>query len=571
MNFEITSIGRVKEEAQPAVAISGVEEIVSLSTPYLFGVGMVFLMALIYIWTWVGLFPGIGPGITGLGLAAAVLTILAVFFMRGRMTKRLSVAVAAPICVLVLAGLGSVRILDTSYDGLAYHQSAVLALQNGWKPIFGSLLGASLWENHYPKASWIVGAALSSSFQSVEAMKAQNVTFMLAAFCLAFAAIRACFPGLQRGIAILFAFVVAANPVSLYQAMTAYNDGLMASQITCAVALAVIAARTRDKTSVSALVLLLPYIINLKFTSAVYVAVLWTSMLAILVGWRMKDAAKFMIAPTAAACLSGIFLFGVDPYVTNFLAHGHPFYPVQGAGKVDIMANNLPSAFIGKSYIYKLLAGLFGVPDWAGKDQLAISTVPRLWYFKAFRGYDVRVGGFGPILCAVTVMLATGLMTCGRFTVRQWKLLAIALAIVISGVINPEAWWARYVPQLWAGFAGFALMLIIAPPSRTFARWLGVGVLSAMALNSLGIGAVASASVLERDREWRAALSKWVAQSNSAPLGIYLGTHSATWARLDSFGVRYSLVGNVSDCVDTVPLLPPPVSYLSTAKVCEKR
>ncbi len=235
------------------------------------------------------------------------------------------------------------------------------------------------------------------------------------------------------------------------------------------------------------------------------------------------------------------------------------------------MVHNLPSAFIGKSYIYKLFAGLFGVPDWAGKEQIAISIIPRLWYFLAFRGYDVRIGGFGPVLCAVTAMLAAGLLTCGRFTVQQWKIIAIASAIIVSGLINPEAWWARYVPQLWLAFAGFALVLITPPPSRKVARWLGAAVLSVMALNSLGIAAIAGASVLERDREWRAALSKWAVQSNSAKLRVYLGTHNATWARLDSFGVRYSLVADANDCVDGVLLLPPPVSHLSTALICGKK
>lgn len=571
MNLETTGVRRMKEKALAAQSVSDPEGIVILSTPYLFGTGMVFLMTLIYVFTWAGLIFGIKPGITGLGFAAATLTILAVFFMQGRLTKRQSVAVVVPLCIFVLAGLGSIRILDSSYDGLAYHQSAVLVLQNGWKPFVGVFLGDSLWENHYPKASWMVGAALSNLFQSVEAMKAQNVAFLPAAFCLVFAATSVCFPRLKRITATLFAFVVAANPVTLYQLMTGYNDGLMASQITCSIALAVIAARTRDKTSVLALALLLPYVLNLKFTAVVYVAVLWIGMVAILVGWRRKDLASFMIVPITVACLAGVFVFGSDPYVTNYLTHGHPFYPVQGPGKVDIMVHNLPSAFLGKSYIYKLFAGLFGVPDWVGKEQIAISMVPRLWHFLAFRGYDVRIGGFGPVLCVVTAMLAAGLLACGRFTVQQWKIIAIASAIIVSGLINPEAWWARYVPQLWLAFAGFALVLITPPPSRTIARWLGVIVLSVMALNSLGIAAIAGASVIERDREWRAALFKWAVQSNSAKLWVHLGNHNATWARLDSFGVRYSLVTDANDCVDGVLLMPPPVSHLSTAKVCGKK
>ncbi len=68
----------------------------------------------------------------------------------------------------------------------------------------------------------------------------------------------------------------------------------------------------------------------------------------------------------------------------------------------------------------------------------------------AFARPDVRVGGWGPLFGAILILAAAALI--GLFFVsRRIALVALGLiaAILAISLLNSEAWWARYTPQLW--------------------------------------------------------------------------------------------------------------------------
>ena len=95
----------------------------------------------------------------------------------------LAATVAALACVA--AGLAASVFPDNSWDGLAYHQEAVLRLAAGWNPLFESSgsygTGEELYLDHYAKGPWIAAAAVLKATGHVEAGKAFNLTTMLAA------------------------------------------------------------------------------------------------------------------------------------------------------------------------------------------------------------------------------------------------------------------------------------------------------------------------------------------------------------------------------------------------------
>ena len=538
---------------------------------YGIGLGLILLMAMIYISSWVGLLFNTRPGVYLFAIAAVVSALFVILLLHGPKFSRIITGLFVPLCIILAAGMFANTILDSSYDGLMYHQSAVLAIQSGWRPFFEPLSTSSLWLNHYPKASWVVGATFSNIFHSVEAMKAQNIVFIVAAWSLSFAAFQACLSRLHWGYALLFSTVVAANPVSIYQAMTGYNDGLLASQITCLVALTFLALEPQRRLCVVALALLIPYTVNLKFTATIYVIALSLGLFVVLFIYRMRTAAKFLAPSIIAGCIFGIFIFGIDPYITNFWSHGHPFYPVQGIGKVDIMTSNLPGNFVGKNYLYKMFYGSFGVPAaWRPElNDVLISIVPRLWYFLAFKFADVRVGGFGPILSVLVLLLIFGFATSRKLTKNQWQLIFVSMLLAVSGLINPEAWWARYVPQMWIAFAGLALVLVITPSFTIVPKSLGNIALCVMVLNSLSIGVVAGTSFFANDLIWRTVLASLAAESQKEPINVYFSDHSAVRKRLDSFGVRYTLVENSKNCKDGTSLIPQPNSALTKVMICK--
>lgn len=194
--------------------------------------------------------------------------------------------------------------------------------------------------------------------------------------------------------------------------------------------------------------------------------------------------------------------------------------------------------------------------------------VPNWRYFEAFTAPDVRLGGFGPLLGLITLVIAVGISLCGRFNPNQWKIVFVSALLLISGLINPEAWWARYVPQIWLAFVGLTLVLIASDSRQRYVKWFGVIALSLMAINSIGVAGVTTAAAYSRSNLWRTTLTELATAPGTKLQQIYIGNHIATTTRLDAFNVKYRLVPNQRDCSNPAPLIPVPRSYLSTALKC---
>jgi hypothetical protein len=144
---------------------------------------------------------------------------------------------------------------------------------------------------------------------------------------------------------------------------------------------------------------------------------------------------------------------GYTPYVTNLLQGHHVFYPVMGETSVNIIANMTPKALEGHSTIAKLAyslaaetsnscqkceAGRLKVPFTVRSAEARGATIP-----------DPRTGGFGPLFSAALLLAATLVIQAARARALTVTLATALMLIIGSVLINPEAWWARYAPQLW--------------------------------------------------------------------------------------------------------------------------
>lgn len=534
---------------------------------YAMGIGIVMLLGLIYITTFISIWIGIKPGAPALLLSIT----LDYYFLRGISKDKvfnIKFGLIAPILFFAFSGLLSNSILDSSYDGLAYHQTAVLNLMSGWNPLENDLPGL-IWVNSYPKASWEVGATLANIFGSVEAMKAQNIISIIAAYLLTYSVIRRFFSGIRFSHALFISLAVAANPVALYQSFTGYNDGLLGSQITCLVALLILSNSINGKSALVGLIILIPFILNIKFTAVPYVGMLCFSYMVYLVTTQRWVVARYACLAITISIASGIIIFGANPYLFNTIQHGHPFYPVMGIGKVDIMSMNLPIALREHGYLFKLFSGLFSAPiSWINGELFFFFPIfPHPYYFKVFTAADIRVGGFGPLFGLVICLVFAGSLINRKLSHSQKLLISIGIIIIITGLINPESWWARYVPQLWLGISCIAMSMIIS--TSVLKSRIGYIAFALMIVNSIGVEGVSLASTISKNYFWRESLQKISDEAiKNSTLYVYQGDHLATWARLDRFHIKYSIVSTKLDCKIISPLLPKPRSYLSDAQIC---
>jgi len=286
----------------------------------------------------------------------------------------------------------------------------------------------------------------------IEIGKMFNLLLLAASFFLSVAAMLTAFPT-KKGRAVLVSLLAAFNPVVLTQATSYYIDGQLGSLILIICALGYLLFKQYRSLVLFTLCAALMLLAQIKFTALVYAVLLGCGLLILFFFYDRQRKWKSLLGWLSVSLLITVVIVGFNPYVTNTLSKGHPFYPLSGKGAVDIMTSNSPHNFKEINALQKLGTSLF--------SKSANIATPNDTTFKwpftvtfdelmVFYGPDVRVSGMGPLfggvllLCCLLLFL---LLTSDR--AKSKPFLVISALLLLTVIVNPESWWARYVPQLW--------------------------------------------------------------------------------------------------------------------------
>ncbi len=404
-----------------------------------------------------------------------------------------------PLALVLLSILVSAYFYDVSYDGQAYHQEAVIQLANGWNPYWDDPLPESvnqaIWVNHYAKGMETIQASIYAAFGNIEAGKATNMMLWMGSFFLVVSCIG--YMGwlpLKKGV--LLGALFASNPVVMNQLITHYVDGVLASLLLCLLAVGICMVRRPERRHLLVFTFIIVLIVNVKFTAIVYVVLIAGGFLLWLVFQKKWPVFKvFLLVSLVAGVIS--VAVGYNPYVTNTVGYGHPFHPLMGKETVDIMVINTPADFKGKSELQRFFISLFSrteivypwdvnvaklkIPFAIYEDEI-IST-PRV---------DCRLGGFGPFFSGI-LLLAVVLLVIqyrkGKNKLVFYGIMWFIAITIISFIIMPESWWARYVPHFW--FMPLAIVLgaeVLLPGGHRFLKgWLYVAVVLNIGFSFAGV------------------------------------------------------------------------------------
>lgn len=348
---------------------------------------------------------------------------------------------------------------DFSWDGQAYHMEAVRHLINGWNIYHGTPLNNddsihSLWLNSYPKATWMYGAALYPVTGSLLSCKSYMLILSIANFLLSRDIVRNYITDKWFGRGVMFALV--ANPVVCAQFWSTYLDGAM--YLAClAISLllinVIIDGYKRDVIALALVTSMIAY--NFKFTAVAYVGIIWLCFsLYILI--NRKAYAKKVTVMAVMFTLGGLMIIGYNPYVTNFIHGGHPFWPLRGTHDLqDVIQFCGNDEFVKQNRLLKMGESFFA------KSSNEVATLENIEYkfpftiykteFKALLSTDCRIGGFGvwfggilifSIIATFSIIKKINLKINNGF-------LWLILFLIGSVVINPESWVARYAPQTY--------------------------------------------------------------------------------------------------------------------------
>ncbi|KIL41895.1 hypothetical protein SD70_04630 [Gordoniibacillus kamchatkensis] len=447
--------------------------------------------------------------------------------------------------VLFLCGfLVSGHFYDLSYDGQSYHQEAIIHLAEGWNPVYDKELalptGQSIWINHYAKASEIAAATVYKATGLLEHSKVMNLLAMAASGLLSLAALLSLRPE-RRVAAWAVAFLLALNPVAVYQSFTFYVDGLLGSLLLCLLALGTLIVMRPGWLLLAAYTLAMIMVMNIKFTAIGYAGVLTAGLLIALYMSEQFAALKRLFRVAAIGAIIGVLIVGYNPYVTNTLRDGHPFYPLAGENAIDVVKNFTPRNLERMNRFEQVAASYFGVPMGNSTDK---KPTQFQWPFTftakelpTFAETDVAVAGFGPLFSGALVLAL--IVFALAFRKRPGITLAavgVVAVLAVSAFLNPAAWWARYVPQFWV-IPLVGVWLAFCLNGSRVVHAAGFALAAVIAVNALLVSGI----FVTKQWAWSEQLRNQLAQLQSVPQPVK-ADFTYSWSnreRLKAYGIAF--------------------------------
>lgn len=514
-----------------------------------FGIAVVFAV--------IGFALGVAVGAWIL-VAAALGAVLAAFLGRRAQTgsaRRAGITALTAVLIVVACVLAVRGTADTSVDGRQYHGEAVWALVDRWNPIRDAPLPYTADQrpdriNSFPKAIWILEAAVVDAGGSVANVKGIGVAVAVATALIAWGVFMAL--GVRKLASSILAITVALNPVAGAQFPTKMVDGVIADLLAIAVLLTVLLCvrRRSDVVVVLALMVSVILMVNTKYSGVSYaVAILMPTAVSgcLLVGRRGRSLLR-PVVPILCALTVGVVFVGWNPYVTNTIRHHNPLYILVGDGSVDPSGSMTVGAMKRASEPERLLRSLASRSSTSPQHpQLRWPLVPSASEWTAFRKPGIPIGGFGPLffgglLGGLAILFVAARLRDGWPPVSR-VLLVSAGAVFLTWAISPSAWIARLAPQLWLVplFAATAVML------ATPRRWLRVGALVVVLILSVdAIGVARSAFVWGQRNTTRENASLARVRRLPGPLTVAFTSFTiAEERRLRSRGIAFRTVDHV--------------------------
>lgn len=427
---------------------------------------------------------------------AFIITILEFYFINKKWLniKQMLGCVLLGIILLIVIVILASKTYDLTWDGNTYHKTAIGSLKNGWNPVYedvenftqdkGNVINIDkneknmLWINHYPKASWIFAANIYYMTNNIESAKVLGCLMIFIAFSLFFTYLSKKMSNIK---AFLVSLLIVFNPITIPQIFTYYIDGLLCISlfiiIYCLIVITLnnkngtdnkLDTNRSNKEHFFILAYSLIFIINLKFTGLVYAGVFCGLFYLYWIYQNHKDGnlkekfKNYTLFYIGIVVLS-VIVVGYSPYVKNLLEKGHPFYPLFGKDKVDIITTNQPQYFKNRNVFQKFAITMFSegsnIHDSYGnnneKPHLKIPFTIVKDEIKEYDRPDTRISGFGPLYSGVFIIscILTFYMIYYFWRAKKFYVL-VPFGLILFGMLflilaTDGSWWARYTPYLY--------------------------------------------------------------------------------------------------------------------------
>lgn len=387
------------------------------------------------------------------------------------------ISIVLPIVIIFISFFLNGKIIDFSYDGNAYHKTTIGLLKNGWNPIYEKaeefdnaseidqvyIDGTKNvnWVNHYAMASHIYQANIYAFTNNIECGKSINTLSIIILFLILFSFMalklnKLLFPFLFGICAITYSVVSA-------QFLTTYIDLLNYIYLTLLlISLFMLEFPNSQNKHLGFILyfLCLLMTINIKFNTFAYAGIfclVYYIYVIIRVRKKKLDSQYFkrFTGLSIVGVIVGVLVIGII-YPKNTITNGHPFYPLFGEGKIDIITKEQPANFVNKSSIEKYFISMFSqvenIHDASGKKAtLKIPFTIHQNEYEHIKTTDARMSGNGVLFSGIFIISLLIIVLLSRNTYKNHKEVFIMTTIILATtcsliVLFSESWWARYFP-----------------------------------------------------------------------------------------------------------------------------
>lgn len=454
------------------------------------------------------------------------------------------------------------RFYDISYDGQAYHQEAIIQLDNGWNPFFTQIdevkaNGLDVWLNHYPKGLWIMESVIYKWTGNIESSKALHIFFIFASFSLTLSSMLD-IKRFHSGIALIIAAITAFNPISIYQSLSFYQDGILLSVLICFFNIAFKIFHGSRGIKIIPFIAVISIFVNIKLTALPYMVIFLAAYLGLMWVEEKVHLTIQMLKVSVVAMLMAVCVIGFSPYMTNIVYKGHILYPAMGREAKNYIEGNIPENLYDDSPPARLFVSIFSRSDNSrGENSAAVLKWPFTYDEKelaAFRDTNAKEGGFGPLFSgafllslAILAYFYIFVFVLNRknvmFKYTVYKCAFIIFVILLSAMINPAASLARFVPQVWLLCI---LTLILSFSVRSYlTNFLGVFLVGTLALNSFLIGREYVTYNRDMTSQIKGTLERL---SQAGEVKIDLKEFSSNQIRLNKHNIKWTRVNSTENC-----------------------
>lgn len=423
------------------------------------GIGeyMLFWMTGIVVLTPVLFAAGISISYVNVLFPLTVVALL-LFFSHKYSTREKFMILCISIFTVVIFVLSCGAVFDQTWDGGAYHKTAVGLLKEGWNPLYNTAVEFNerseilpfagvnpvKYAESYPKASWYLAASAYYITGNIESGKAYTLIFAVITCLMVYEYFKT--KGYSAAKSVVLSLMAGFHPMVLAQMHSYYVDGLTGCILIMLMMESLLIAdpgrdcdRKRHYLILSALII---FGCNLKFSTLGFTA--FICMITFLFQayhsrTDRKNAAKLLAYYAGIAGFS-IGVVGAAPYVTNIHRYKDVFYGFSDFMAPDLMETEFGVEGLGRTG--RMLASLFGKMSHGSYHSLGEVLKVPFTYDKSELSYysfvDLRVSGSGMFFSGILLFSLSVIVimaVAGRLKSGSDKLMLFYLACIVFELI----------------------------------------------------------------------------------------------------------------------------------------